>query len=41
MSAPEPEWNPTNNIHRQITRARKEMGEARWRQLNDEWENAK
>lgn len=34
----EPEWSPDNSLEKQIARIRKEMGEARWKQLNDEWE---
>ena len=32
-----PEWAPTYRLDQHIARARKEMGEARWGQLNQEW----
>lgn len=35
-----PEWLPTFTLDSQISRARHEMGEARWNQLNSEWENS-
>lgn len=34
-----PEWTPTLTLDRQVTAARREMGEARWRELMDEWES--
>lgn len=33
------EWQGTNTLNRQIARARKSMGPARWAQLNREWES--
>lgn len=33
----EPEWVPTMTMSRQVARARREMGEARWAELNAEW----
>lgn len=33
----EPEWAPTLTMSRQVAQARREMGEARWQQLNAEW----
>lgn len=34
----EPEWMPTFTLDQQIADARREMGEARWAELNREWE---
>lgn len=33
----EPEWTPTMSLDRQIARARRGMGEAKWQRLNAEW----
>ena len=33
-----PEFMPTGSLDSQIIHARKRMGEARWAQLNAEWE---
>lgn len=32
-----PNWAPTYTLDRKIAAARKAMGEARWQQLNEEW----
>lgn len=34
-----PEWMPTLTMDRQIASARKRMGEARWAELNAEWDD--
>jgi len=34
----EPEYSPTFSLSRQVAAARREMGAARWAQLNSEWE---
>lgn len=34
----DPEWMPTLAMNRQVAQARREMGEARWNKLNQEWE---
>ena len=33
----EPEWSPTYGMSRQVAQARRDMGEAKWQQLNAEW----
>lgn len=33
----EPEWAPTLTMGKQVAQARREMGEARWAELNREW----
>lgn len=33
----DPEWTPSNTMNRQVAKARREMGEARWAALNREW----
>lgn len=33
----EPEWAPTMTLNKQVAQARREMGEARWAELNREW----
>lgn len=33
----EPEWMPTLTLAKQVARARREMGEAKWAALNAEW----
>ena len=37
VQAGEPEWTPTYGMSRQIAQARREMGEARWAELDAEW----
>lgn len=32
-----PEWAANNTLDRQVARARREMGPARWAALNAEW----
>lgn len=32
-----PEFMPTMTLDRQVAQARKDMGEARWAELNAEW----
>lgn len=32
------EWEPAYSLDQEIARARKEMGEARWAELEAEWE---
>lgn len=34
---PTPEWMPTGSMRRSVAEARRRMGEARWNQLNAEW----
>jgi len=38
--APVAEWDATATLDRQIAQARREMGEAKWAELNKEWVNA-
>lgn len=38
LPASEPEWVPTMTMNRQVARARREMGEARWAELEKEWQ---
>lgn len=38
LEQPTPEWTATMTLDRHIARARREMGEARWAELNAEWE---
>ncbi|SCY89253.1 hypothetical protein SAMN05660666_03451 [Novosphingobium aromaticivorans] len=33
----DPEWTPSHSMNRHVRRARREMGEARWAELNREW----
>lgn len=33
----DPEWTPSHTMNRQVAKARREMGERRWAELNAEW----
>lgn len=38
VDPPTPEWMPTNTLNKQVARARRQMGEKRWQELNAEWD---